>query len=138
MKILHDSADGYILKCSNCGGIFSYSLHDIHAPAVPHFNKGGAMVGMAGFDTVLCPCCETIQPATKEPYYGGTQSVKVIKEPNTTVECKKCKAVVTFSCDAVSLRQPISPHRSSYFAIDCPRCNSAIRVWEDEINETLK
>lgn len=133
MKILRDSADSYILKCSNCDGVFLYSLHDIHAPAVPHFNKSGKMIGMAGFDTVLCPCCETILSATKEPYYGDIQSnVKVVKEPNTTVECKKCKAVVTFSYDAVTLRKPISHRRSSYLAIDCPCCNSTIKVWEDE------
>ena len=58
-------------------------------------------------------------------------SIKVLKEPNTTTVCKKCKAVLKFSWEDVSIRNSLSKHGGSYLSITCPCCKSIIRVWEN-------
>lgn len=56
-------------------------------------------------------------------------SIKILKGPNTTTLCKKCKAVLEFSTEDIIVRS--SRHGGSYLAITCPCCKSIIRVWED-------
>ena len=67
-------------------------------------------------------------------YFSGLKDgrVKIVKHPNTTVICKKCKATLKFSYNAVKKREKISKHGCGvYYAIDCPCCGSVVRVWED-------
>lgn len=66
MTVLKESPEAYIQQCKWCGAVLKYSLHDIHPEAIPHFNKNGKFIGHAGFESILCPCCENILPAVKE------------------------------------------------------------------------
>ena len=69
MKVLHESIGAYVKKCENCGAVLQYSLHDIHSEETPHFNKDGKLIGYAGFESILCHCCDSIIPASREGVY---------------------------------------------------------------------
>ena len=71
MTILHESPECYVQQCSKCGAVFKYSLCDIHIDGIPHYKANGECIGVACFDSICCPCCETILPATKEWFYDN-------------------------------------------------------------------
>lgn len=84
MTVLQESPECFIQQCKECGAVLKYSLHDIHPEAVPYYNSDGKMTYVAGFESILCPCCENVIPATKEWFYGssyGTVLYKINSEP---------------------------------------------------------
>ena len=76
MTILHDSPEHYIQQCSDCGAVLKYSSHDIHVGAQPFFNKG--QICVAAYDAIVCPCCKTILPATKQWFYEAFLPQKLV------------------------------------------------------------
>lgn len=69
MTVLHESPEYYIQQCSNCGAILKYSLHDVNVGAQPFWVKG--QICVAAYDSIVCPCCQTILPATKQWFYDA-------------------------------------------------------------------
>lgn len=50
----------------------------------------------------------------------------IIKNPDFTASCEKCKAVLLFTVDDVF---DATNGCCKYKAIKCPCCNSFIRIW---------
>ena len=69
MTVLQESPEYFIQQCKECGAVLKYSLHDIHTEADPYCDEHGDIIYMAGFDSIMCPCCEKVIPATKEWFY---------------------------------------------------------------------
>ena len=67
MTVLHESPEHYIQQCERCGAILKYSLHDINIGAQPFWSKG--QITVASYDSIICPCCQEILPATKQWLY---------------------------------------------------------------------
>lgn len=71
MTVLQESPEVYIQQCKECGAVLKYSLHDIHPEAVPYYDKDGEIIYVAGFESIMCPCCNKVMPVTKEWFYGN-------------------------------------------------------------------
>ena len=69
MTVLQESPEVYIQQCKECGAILKYSLNDIKPEAVPYYDDNGKIIYVAGYDSIICPCCKKIIPATKEWFY---------------------------------------------------------------------
>jgi hypothetical protein len=58
--------------------------------------------------------------------------MNIIKEPNMTTSCPKCKCEFTFSkedikkCGGSGRRPP-----RQYIGVDCPICNTTIEIWNN-------
>lgn len=69
MTVLHESPEYYIQQCKDCGAILKYSLHDINAGGQPFWIEGEMCA--AAYDSIVCPCCQAIIPATKQWFYDA-------------------------------------------------------------------
>ena len=69
MTVLQESPECFIQQCEECGAVLKYSLHDIHAEAHPYYDEYGKIMHIAGFESIMCPCCNEVIPATKEWFY---------------------------------------------------------------------
>lgn len=78
MTVLQESPECFIQQCKECGAVLKYSLHDIHPEAVPYYDENGEITYIAGFESILCPCCEHVIPATKEWFDDNSYSTAVL------------------------------------------------------------
>lgn len=78
MTVLHESPEYYIQQCQECGAVLKYSPHDIHIMADPYYDEHGEIIYMAGFDSIMCPCCEKVIPATKEWFYESLYTMMAL------------------------------------------------------------
>jgi hypothetical protein len=69
MIVLQESPEYFIQQCEECGAILKYSLHDIHPEAAPYYDEDGEIKCIAGFESIMCPCCKEVIPATKTWFY---------------------------------------------------------------------
>ena len=78
MTVLQESPEVYIQQCKECGAVLKYSLNDIHPEAVPYYDDNGEIIYMAGFESIMCPCCEKVIPATKEWFYESPYTMMAL------------------------------------------------------------
>ncbi len=78
MTVLYESPECYIQQCKECGAVLKYSLNDIHIEADPYYDDNGEITYMAGFDSIMCPCCKKVIPATKEWFYESPYTMMAL------------------------------------------------------------
>ena len=78
MTVLHESPEHYIQQCQECGAVLKYSLLDIHIEADPYYDESGEIIYIAGFDSIMCPCCKKVIPATKEWFYESPYTMMAL------------------------------------------------------------
>ena len=78
MTVLQESPECYIQQCQKCGAVLKYSPHDIHIEADPYYNENGEIIYMAGFDSIMCPCCKKVIPATREWFYESPYAMMAL------------------------------------------------------------
>lgn len=85
MTVLQESPECFIQRCEECGAVLKYSFDDIHAEAHPYYDEHGKITYIADFESIMCPCCKEVIPATKEWFY---ESPYVIMAYNFDSESK--------------------------------------------------
>lgn len=78
MTVLQESPECYIQQCQECGAVLKYSKHDIHIEADPYYDDNGDIIYIAGFDSIMCPCCKKVILAAKEWFYESLYTMMAL------------------------------------------------------------
>lgn len=71
MTVLHERPENYIQQCDKCSAVLKYSLNDIHIAYEQFFVDNCDLPWIASFDSIVCPCCKNLLPATKQWLYDA-------------------------------------------------------------------
>ena len=78
MTVLQESPECFIQQCQKCRAVLRYSLNDIHIEADPYYDENGGKIFIAGYDSIMCPCCKEVIPATKEWFYESPYTMMAL------------------------------------------------------------